>query len=97
MLGSARCFFRCLRNLEHELRYPEHGSWGAKDMQRSAPRLGRGNDLHSQLTRLEQSGSGYELHLILSLSANLAASVLGRDLVAYRLRRGPGVHVLSPP
>ena len=50
-----------------------------------------------QLTRLEQSGSGYELRLILSLSGNRAASVLGRDLASYRLRRGPAVHVFRLP
>jgi hypothetical protein len=64
-------------------------------MQRSARRPETGNDHHRQLTRLEQSGSGYELHLILSLATNRAASVLGRDLASYRLRRGPIVHVLS--
>jgi hypothetical protein len=48
-----------------------------------------------QLTRLEQSGAGYELHLIVTLSTTRAASVLGRDLASYRLRGGPVVHVLS--
>jgi hypothetical protein len=62
---------------------------------RSARRPGMGNDLRPQLTRLEQSGSGYELHLVLSLSANCAASVLGQDLASYRLRRGPAVHLSS--
>jgi hypothetical protein len=60
----------------------------------NARRPETGNDHHRQLTRLEQSGSGYELHLILSLATNRAASVLGRDLASYRLRRGPVVHVL---
>jgi hypothetical protein len=50
----------------------------AKDMQRSGGRPGTGDNLHPPLTRLEQSGSGYELHLILSLSNNRVASVLGR-------------------
>ena len=48
-----------------------------------------------QLTRLEQSGAGYELHLIVTLSTTRAASVLGRDLASCRLRGGPVVHVLS--
>jgi hypothetical protein len=64
------------------------------DMQR--PSAIDGSDLHPQLTPLERSGSGYDLHLILSLSANRAASVLGRDLASYRLRRGPIVHVFHP-
>jgi hypothetical protein len=67
-----------------------------KDMQRSAHRPGSGIDLHSQLTRLGQSGSGYEPHLILSLLTNRTASVLGRDLASYRLRRGPAVHGFHP-
>jgi hypothetical protein len=64
-------------------------------MQRSPRRPGTGNNLHPQLMRLEQSGSGYKLYLILSLSANRAASALGRDHASYRLRRGPVVHGLS--
>jgi hypothetical protein len=44
-------------------RYQKEWLCGAMDMQRSARRPVTGNDLHRQLTRLEQSGSGYELHL----------------------------------
>jgi hypothetical protein len=61
----------------------------------SGPSSETGNDLHPQLTRLEQSGASYELHLIVTLSTTRAASVLGRNLASYRLRRGHGVHVLS--
>ena len=64
---------------------------GAKDMQRSSAGDGEQDNLDPQLTRLEQGGSGYELHLIPFLSANLAASVLGRDLASNRLRRGSAV------
>jgi hypothetical protein len=71
------------------------GPLHAKDMQRCTYRPGTGNDRHPQLTRLDRSGSGYELHLILSLSTNRAASVLGRDLASYRLIGGAVVHVLS--
>jgi hypothetical protein len=67
-----------------------------KDTQRSARRPGTSKDLHPPLTRLAQSGSGYEHHLILSLSNNRVASVLGSDLASYRLTRGPVVHVFHP-
>ena len=63
-------------------------------IQRGARRPDTENDLHPQRTRLEQSGSGYELHLFPSLSANRAASVLDRDLASYRLRHAPAMHVL---
>jgi hypothetical protein len=63
-------------------------------IQRSARRSETENELHSQRTRLDQSGSGYELHLVLLLSANRAASVLDRDISSYRLRLAPAAHVL---
>jgi RNA polymerase sigma factor (sigma-70 family) len=70
-----------------------------KTMQRtcSARRPGTGNDLHPQLSCLDQSGSGDERHLIVAMSTKRAASVLGRDLASYRLRRGPVVHVFHLP
>jgi hypothetical protein len=74
---------------------PPPGSRFVRKRTCSARRPGTGNDRHPQLTRLDLSGFGNERRLIVTLSVNRAASVLGRDLASYRLRHGALVHVLS--
>jgi hypothetical protein len=53
---------------------------GRQDTHRSARWPGAVNVLQPQLTRLEQSDSGDELHLVIPLSANRTASELCQDL-----------------